>query len=120
MPKDNLEGVIDRLREVYPTLDSKGRQRLLTRIHLALNGETPNLFNGEEARRIRLEKDYSDIKSLVEDLFPGLGFFETRSTRTAISNYESGNRRPEYPPRGKVTPVYLKWLKDNGYDPFGL
>lgn len=70
-------------------------------------------FDLEEAIRIREEAGLSKA-----DLCRELRL--SKSGSSVISRYERGLEKPGNPPKGKIAKKYLDWLKQQGYDPFGL
>jgi len=71
-------------------------------------------FDGVTAKQVRLAAGLTTQFALCKKL---------RFTQTVcglISKYESGRDIPKYPPRGKFPKAYLAWLKEQGYNPYGI
>ncbi len=77
-------------------------------------------FNGEEATQTRLNLGYKTLTSLTREIFDAKATIKSGAYQVVLS-YETGKRRPRNPPTpGSVAEKYLSWLKDKGYNPYGL
>lgn len=71
------------------------------------------VFNGKIARKIR-----EDAGLTLEVLEQELGF--RKGSGTYIVTYEKCKTIPRNPPKGELPKAYLNWLKEQGYNPYGL
>ena len=98
----NFQGITDTSSEiqVFPSLEYDGLSKITK-------------FDRRKARKIRRGQGLSQ-KNLVELL--GFGNYSP----STLSFLETGTTKVTFPPKTALVANYLFWLKDHGYNPFGI
>lgn len=71
-------------------------------------------FDAETAVKVREESGFKTAQSLANEL--GL----KRPGYVQLQYYERGDLKPSNPPRGLTSKIYIRWLKNHGYNPYKL
>jgi len=119
-----LEAYLSKIREGYQTLKKREGQSVLDGLDdlvKSMEGQRStekfprmnSAFDREKAIKIRKEAGFS-LKELAKELeFPLHRYVQ-------LQGYENGRNKPGNPPKGMVSKPYIEWLKQHGYNPFGL
>lgn len=99
-----LEAHFKRIRGAYTPGSKEGKADILDEL------ERISLFDRGIAKRVRLSANLTARKAAEI-----IGCHEAY-----LNKYENGRRRMRSPPKGKTTIKYLRFLKERGYNPFGL
>ena len=96
-------------KEIISRLESLSEDVRLRRL------DTPesSIFDSTIAKGTRIKAGVS-LNGLARSL--GLGL----SGLSSLSRYESGKFSPSMPIRSETSKKYLYWLKEQGYNPFGI
>ncbi len=122
-----LEEYVSGIRSCYNNLDLTKREIVLNRLEKIMEKINNQkfkksrdistrknlLFTAEDAKKIREGQDLSLIQLSKELNLKRNGY-------VMLEAYEAGRSTPSNPPRGYVSKKYIKWLKEKGYNPFGL
>jgi DNA-binding transcriptional regulator YiaG len=105
---------IDEIKQRYMESETPVRLYLISKLEALANGKSLSdmggmFFDGDKAREIRLKKSLT-YRGLSKQLNVALA---------SLTSYERGATVPRLT-KGKGGRRYLEWLKNEGYDPFGL
>ena len=104
-----LESYFTQIRINYKTSDERSKNLIIKGLErlLVVKGHG---FNGEKARKVRLGSNLT-LKAMGNMICVNPIF---------INLLELGRAYPGNPTKGELTIKYLHWLKEHGYNPFGL
>ena len=103
---DGLDDLVKAIEKELPTRKVSG---------ISYSAGKNLTFDPKKARRIREKANIAMTKLAKELSFKNPGAVYRR-----LHAYERGEVKPSYPPRGRLAPKYLGWLKKHGYNPYRI
>jgi len=116
--KEDLDKIFENnlieIKRLYEGQNQDTKRVILDHLDQIIGKEGVGKFNPEIARRIRLKRSLTQKQLAFEVLDLGVAGL------SLISRYETGVQNPKNPLHHKNTKKYFLWLREQGYNPFGL